>query len=49
MEGYVRHELLKYQKHVLGKSLKSLNITYILLGEYIKCQTQLNIILVNMV
>lgn len=36
MEGSVRHELLKYQKHVLGKSLKSLNIIYILLGEYIR-------------
>lgn len=36
MEGSVRHKLLKYQKHVLGKSLKSLSIIYILLGEYMR-------------
>lgn len=36
MKGTVRHELLKYQKHMLGKGLKSLNIIYILLSKYIR-------------
>lgn len=32
----MRHELFKYQEYILGKSLNSLNRTYILLGKYIE-------------
>jgi len=48
-EGTVKHELFKYQKHILGKSLNSLHITFTLLVKYIRVSNTDEYNTVNMV